>query len=224
MTQRWLAERKNEYYYRKAKKLDYRSRAAFKLLQIDERFHIFNQGDKVLDLGAAPGGWLQVAVDLVGPEGRVVGIDLRPIKPVEGASAIIGDIRSSESMRTLRNMMGGKADIVISDMAPNISGAYSTDHARSVELCEYCLAAADSMLREGGSLIMKVFQGDLMEGLRRDTERRFDSVKVHSPDASRKTSSELYIIATGFRGSDVEEMEDTVEEKKPEFTKKGTFL
>ncbi len=224
MTQRWLAERRNEYYYRKAKKLDYRSRAAFKLLQIDERFRLFEEGDKVLDLGAAPGGWLQVAVDLVGPEGRVVGIDLKSVKPVEGASSIVGDIRSTESMRELRRLLGGKADIVISDMAPNISGAYSTDHARSVELCEYCLAAADSMLREGGRLIMKVFQGDLMNGLRLDTERRFDNVKVHSPDASRKTSSELYIIADGFRGSDVEEIEDEVEDIKPEFTKKGTFL
>ena len=224
MTQRWLAERRNEYYYRKAKQLDFRSRAAFKLLQIDERFKLFREGEKVLDLGAAPGGWLQVAVELVGPKGTVVGIDLRPIKPVEGARTVKGDIRSPESMRQLRSLLGGKADIVISDMAPNISGAYSTDHARSVELCQYCLEAADRMLREGGSLVMKVFQGDLMSELRQEADRRFDSVKVHSPDASRKTSSELYIIAEGFRGGVEDEEQETVEEPGPVFTKKGSFL
>ncbi len=223
MTRRWVAERRAEHYYRMAKRMDYRSRAAFKLMQIDERFRIFRPGDKVLDLGAAPGGWLQVAVDLVEPGGTVVGIDLRPIKRVPGARTMKGDIRSPESLQRLRGMLDGRADVIISDMAPNISGAYSTDHARSVELCEHCLAAASSMLKQGGKMVMKVFQGDLMPGLIKQAEGAFDSVKIHSPDASRKTSSELYIIGEGFRGAeDAPEASDS-SEGGPEFRRRGTL-
>ncbi len=223
MTRRWVAERKGEHYYRMAKRMDYRSRAAFKLIQIDERFRVFRPGDKVLDLGAAPGGWLQVAVDLVEPGGTVAGIDLRSIRKVPGARTVKGDIRSPESLRRLRGMLDGRADVIISDMAPNISGAYSTDHARSVELCEHCLAAASTTLKEGGKMVMKVFQGDLMPRLLQDVEAAFDDVKVHSPDASRKTSSELYIIAAGFRGAvDAHEAAEN-EEDAPEFSKKGSL-
>jgi len=222
MTQRWLSERKQEYYYRKAKKLNYRSRASFKLMQIDERFHIFSSGDRVVDLGAAPGGWLQVAVNLVGEDGRVVGIDLRPIKPVPGAETLIGDIRSPESITALRELIG-EADVIISDMAPNISGAYSTDHARSVDLCMYCLQVADTLLRQGGNVVMKVFQGDMMEILLRETERRFDNVRLHSPEASRKTSSELYVIAKGFRGPSVNVEAEKERTEGPIFSKKGTL-
>ncbi|MDD1773437.1 MAG: RlmE family RNA methyltransferase, partial [Methanomassiliicoccales archaeon] len=134
MSERWLAERRRDYYYKKAKDMDYRSRASFKLKQIDERFHILRRGAKVVDLGAAPGGWLQVARESVGPAGKVVGLDLQSIEPIEGVSTIRGDIREEQTVQELLSLIGGKADVVLSDMSPNISGNYSTDHARSVEL------------------------------------------------------------------------------------------
>jgi len=145
---RWVQERKNEHYYKMAKKLNYRSRAAFKLMQIDDRFGIFREGDSVVDLGASPGGWLQVAKGRVGEKGVVIGVDLRPIKPLEGVITILGDITEDSTMRELLEKFGGKADVVLSDMAPNIGGNYSTDHARSVDLCLYALNVCDPGLEE----------------------------------------------------------------------------
>ncbi|MDR1690814.1 MAG: RlmE family RNA methyltransferase, partial [Candidatus Methanoplasma sp.] len=121
---RWVQERKHEHYYKLAKKLNYRSRASFKLMQIDDRFKIFREGDSVVDLGASPGGWLQVAKERVGDRGKVVGVDLRHIRPLEGVVTIMGDITEDSTMRKLIETFGGKADVVLSDMAPNIGGNY----------------------------------------------------------------------------------------------------
>lgn len=219
MHERWIAERKNERYYRLAKKLKYRSRASFKLLQIDERFGIFKEGDSVVDLGAFPGGWLQVAGQLTG--GKVIGVDLRAIRPIEGAETIVGDITHPETMRRLLEMMDGKADVILSDMAPNVGGNYATDHARSVHLCEYALAVCDNILKKDGKLVMKVFMGDMFEGLKEKTEKRFRKVHVHSPDASRPTSSETYIIAKGFLAKKAREMPEPEKEEGKKFTIKG---
>ena len=189
MTGRWLSEHRQEKYYRLAKKLDYRSRASFKLIQIDDRFGIFKEGDSVVDLGASPGGWLQVAKERVG-DGRVIGVDLRPIRPIDGVVTIRGDITLKATMDELLEKFGGKADVVLSDMAPNVGGHYSTDHARSVHLCTYALDVADHVLRKNGKLVVKVFMGDMFPYLKKEMDKRFRDVKVHAPDATRSTSSD----------------------------------
>jgi 23S rRNA (uridine2552-2'-O)-methyltransferase len=202
MSNNWVQQHRRDYYYRKAKQLDYRSRASFKLIQIDDRFDILKEGRSVVDLGAAPGGWLQVAAERVGPEGRVIGVDLQPIAPIEGTmvETIIGDVRRQETVDRLLYMIGGKVDVVLSDMAPNISGQYAMDHARSIELCEHALAFARKTLAPGGSLVLKVFEGDMMKDLLRQIRASFREVKLHAPKASRSSSSEIYIIARDFKG------------------------
>jgi len=218
----WVQERKHEQYYKMAKKLNYRSRASFKLMQIDDRFNIFREGDSVVDLGASPGGWLQVAKGRVGEKGKVVGVDLRYIKPLEGVTTIIGDITEDSTMRKLLETVGGKVDVVLSDMAPNIGGNYSTDHARSVDLCMYAVAVCDRILKKRGKMVVKVFMGDMTDSLMKELETRFETVKMHSPAASRDESSEMYIISKGFLASKNVKLKDIAEEeKKPEFTVKG---
>ncbi|MDR0778397.1 MAG: RlmE family RNA methyltransferase [Methanomassiliicoccaceae archaeon] len=221
MTKRWLSERKQEKYYKLAKKYDYRSRASFKLIQMDDRFGIFEDGNSVVDLGASPGGWLQVAKERVG-DGKVVGVDLRPIKPIDGVITIIGDITAEETMKELLEKLGGKADVVLSDMAPNIGGHYSTDHARSIHLCTYAIDVADRVLKKDGIMVIKVFMGDMFPTIREEMEKRFHIVKVHEPDASRSTSSEVYVLGGGFKGIRPKKItEPAEEEKKAEFSVKG---
>ena len=221
MTERWLSERRQEKYYRLAKKLDYRSRASFKLMQIDDRFSIFKEGDSVVDLGASPGGWLQVAKERVG-DGKVIGIDLRPIRPIDGVISIRGDITVKETIDELLDKFGGKADVVLSDMAPNIGGHYSTDHARSVHLCACALDVADNILKKEGKMAVKVFMGDMFPALKEEFEKRFRSVRVHAPDATRSASSEVYVIAKGYRGHEPKQISIGEREyKKTEFTVKG---
>lgn len=200
MSKRWLAERRNDYYYKKAKKMDYRSRAAFKLKQIDDRFHILRKGARVVDLGAAPGGWLQVAREVVGPTGKVVGLDMQSIEPIDDVIVIRGDIREEETVNELFSQIGGKVDVVLSDMSPHISGSYSMDHARSVELCNHGLAFASKVLKKRGCMVMKIFQGDLMQDFLAEVRKHFGEVRLHGPKASRSSSSEIYIIAKGFLG------------------------
>jgi 23S rRNA (uridine2552-2'-O)-methyltransferase len=200
MSKRWLAERKNDYYYKKAKKMDYRSRAAFKLKQIDDRFHILRKGARVVDLGAAPGGWLQVAREVVGPSGKVVGLDMQSIEPIDDVIVIRGDIREEETVNELFSQIGGKVDVVLSDMSPHISGSYSMDHARSVELCHHGLVFASKVLKKRGCMVMKIFQGDMMQDFLAEVRKHFGEVRLHGPKASRSSSSEIYIIAKGFLG------------------------
>ena len=198
VTRRWQAERKREFYYRMAKKERYRSRAAYKLMQLNEKFKIINPGDRVVDLGCSPGGWSQVAADIVGANGRVVGVDIKRMRPIEGVDFVLGDIRDKRTVATAIEKLGGSVDVVISDMAPNISGNYSTDHARSMELCEHALGFARNALREGGNFVVKVFEGDMYRDYFESVGRHFRSVKAHNPKASRPTSSEIYIVAKGF--------------------------
>ncbi len=198
MSKNWMQERRRDYYYRKAKQLDYRSRASFKLIQLNDRFNLFKPGMTVVDLGAAPGGWLQVVAERVGPKGKVVGVDLQPIEPIEGVQTIKGDIRKQEVMDELLALTGGKVDVVLSDMSPNITGSYSMDHARSIELCEMALSFALSTLSRNGKLVFKMFEGDMSRDLVAEVQKHFETVKRYSPEASRSASSEIYVVAKGF--------------------------
>jgi 23S rRNA (uridine2552-2'-O)-methyltransferase len=200
MSKKWLRERRADAWYKLAKKHGWRTRASFKLLQLDERFHIFHEGDRVVDLGAAPGGWSQVAIEVVGPEGRVVGVDLDRIEPIEGVTFLRGDMTAPETVSRVFEAIEGVADVVISDMSPNISGAYSTDHARSIWLVEAALTFAEKVLRPGGIFVCKVFEGDMFPHFLRKLRDVFEEVRVHSPKASRAASSEVYVVARGFRG------------------------
>ncbi len=222
---RWVVERHNEFYYKLAKKMNYRSRASFKLMQIDDRFDIFEEGNSVVDLGACPGGWLQVAKERVGDSGKVVGVDLRYIRPLEGVVTIIGDITEDKTMIELLDTFGGKADVVLSDMAPNIAGHYSTDHARSIDLCMFAVDVCDRVLKKNGKMVCKVFMGDMMDSLLKELDKRFQSVKVYSPAASRDTSSEVYVISKGFLAAHRVKLKTLTDEKdEPEFKKKGVNI
>lgn len=200
MTKGWRAERKKDYYYRKAKRESYRSRAAYKLKQLDFKYDIIRPGDRVVDLGASPGGWSQVASESVGSEGRVFALDLERFSPIEGVTFIRGDIRKDSVVARLLEELPDGADVVLSDMSPNISGNYSYDHARSVDLCEHALAFASRVLRDGGNLVVKMFYGDMTKGFVGLVRRSFDEVHVTHPKASRSTSSEVYVIGLGFKG------------------------
>ncbi len=200
MTKRWRSERKRDSFYRAAKSQGYRSRAAFKLLQMQDRFHLIRAGDTVVDLGAAPGGWSQVARDLAGPEGRVLALDLQPLRPLDGVEVLRGDLTSEEVMRVALAKLGGPADVVLSDMAPDMSGTYSLDHARSIHLCRQALAFASTALRPGGTFLVKAFEGDLYPDFLDALRESFQTVKAHRPVASRKQSSEVYVVCQGFRG------------------------
>lgn len=199
---RWYSERKKEYFYNEAKREGYRSRSAFKLKQIQKKFKILKKGNIVMDLGAAPGGWSQVAKEIVGENGTVVGIDLSPIHPIKGITFLRGDIAKESSLQELIELMEEKkADVVISDMSPNISGNYSVDHARSIFLCEQALITATTFLKPGGNFLCKVFEGEELPKLMKDITNKFVSVKNFAPPASRKSSSEIYIIAKSFKHS-----------------------
>jgi len=198
MTERWQRERKKEHYYRQAKKEGYRSRAAYKLKQINKKYNIIKKGDVVVDLGAAPGGWSQVAKEAV-DNGFVFGVDLEEIEPVEGVEFIRGDLTKKDVVENITSIVK-KADAVISDMSPNISGAYSVDHARSVYLCENALSFAEKILKRNGNFVVKIFEGDLFKDYFEKVKNRFDYVKTYRPGATRKSSSEVYIIGKRFKG------------------------
>ncbi len=183
-------------YYNRAKQQGYRSRAAYKLKQLDETAHLVSAGDTVVDLGAAPGGWLQVAQELAGEEGSVVGVDLQRIKPIDGVETIRGDMTESETRQEVLDLVG-TADVVLSDMAPNMTGEYSLDHARSVYLARQAFETGLELLESGGDLVMKVFDGPDVQDLKADVEAEFEYVREVRPEASRKESSELYLVAKG---------------------------
>ena len=196
MPRRFLEERRRDPYYRAAQREGLRSRAAFKLAYLDDRFHLLHSGDRVLDLGAAPGGWSLVARDRVGPEGAVVAVDPRSFEPIAGVRWLRATVGDPGLARTLRAEW---FDVVLSDMSPRISGAYSTDHARSVGLVREALALARAVLRPGGSFVAKVFDGDLVDDLVTEVGRSFARVRRTKPPASREPSSELYVLGLGFR-------------------------
>jgi 23S rRNA (uridine2552-2'-O)-methyltransferase len=196
-SQAWLARQLNDPYVREAQRLGYRSRAAFKLIELDERFRILRRGARVLDLGAAPGGWSQVAVQR--GAGAVVGVDLLAMEPVVGAQFVQGDFADPDMPARLAALLGGGADAVLSDMAPNTTGHGGTDHIRIMALAELALDSALELLAEGGCFVAKVFQGGSERQMLERLKRHFASVRHAKPPASRKESSELYVVAVGFR-------------------------
>jgi 23S rRNA (uridine2552-2'-O)-methyltransferase len=196
-SQRWLARQLNDPYVQAAKQQGWRSRAAFKLSELDDRFHLIRRGARVVDLGAAPGGWTQVAVR--GGAARVVAVDLLPMDPVPGSEMLLGDFTEPAIQERLIEMLGSKADLVLSDMAPNTTGHTATDHLRIMALAEEALEFAVEVLVEGGAFVAKVFQGGAERQMLDRLKRRFATVRHAKPPASRKESSELYVVATGFR-------------------------
>jgi 23S rRNA (uridine2552-2'-O)-methyltransferase len=196
-SQRWLARQLNDPYVAAAKQQGFRSRAAFKLAELNERFRLIRRGALVVDLGAAPGGWTQVAVQR--GAARVVGVDLLAVDPVAGAVMLQGDFTEPEMQARLMAELGGRADLVLSDMAPNTTGHGATDHLRIMVLAEVALAFALEALAEGGGFVAKVFQGGAEKAMLDRLKRYFSNVRHAKPPASRKESSELYVVATGFR-------------------------
>ncbi len=197
-SQKWLQRQLNDPYVRAAKQQGLRSRAAFKLMELDDRFHLLRRGSRVLDLGAAPGGWSQVAVQR--GAAIVVGVDLLPVDPVPGATILQGDFDDADMPARLEAALGAKADLVLSDMAPNATGHNATDHLRIVALAESALEFALGMLAPGGAFVAKVFQGGSERAILDRMKRHFAQVRHAKPQASRKESSELYVVATGFKG------------------------
>jgi 23S rRNA (uridine2552-2'-O)-methyltransferase len=196
-SQKWLQRQLNDPYVRAAKQQGLRSRAAFKLIELDDRFHLLRTGSRVLDLGAAPGGWSQVAVQR--GAAIVVGLDLLPVDPVPGATIIQGDFMEPDMPARLRELLGGPADLVLSDMAPNATGHNATDHLRIMALAEWALEFGLEMLEPGGAFVAKVFQGGSERQMLDRMKRHFAQVRHAKPPASRKESSELYVVATGYR-------------------------
>ena len=196
MPKAWIQERKRDYYYRKAKEEKYRSRAAYKLFQANEKYHFIREGDVVVDLGAAPGGWMQAARKIVGAKGYVLGVDLKPIEPFQerNVRAIIGDITEAETLKQILEFLPRKADVVISDASPNISGIWELDHARQIDLAQKALEIALETLKLDGNFFVKVFQGDMLEDFVGKVRQHFKDVKVLKPKASRAKSSEIFVL------------------------------
>jgi 23S rRNA (uridine2552-2'-O)-methyltransferase len=196
----WMQEHVSDPYVKRAKQAGYRSRAAFKLLEILQRDALLKPGMVVVELGAAPGSWSQVVASRLGATGRLVALDLLPMEPIAGATVLQGDFREEAVLQELERTLGDlEVDLVLSDMAPNISGVSATDQARSEHLVELALEFALSRLKPGGALLVKAFQGPGMDALRRRMREAFDVVSVRKPKASRDRSSEFYLLARGFR-------------------------
>lgn len=193
-----LADARRDHYRRLAKDQGYRSRAAYKLKQLNDSYRILKRSYKVIDIGCAPGGWVQVAAHEVGQTGKVVGIDLKAVDPVPGATILQGSIDDPAAVAQLVETLGDRADVVLSDLAPNVSGMWDVDHARQIDLTKNALALARQVLREGGSAVFKVFEGEFLRELKGEMAKSFGKVLVSKPTASRQESSELYLVCLNF--------------------------
>jgi len=197
----WIKAHKREYYYRKAKEEKYRSRASYKLLQVIEKYQFINPGDVVVDLGASPGGWMQVAQKRVGNKGFVLGIDVNPIQPFETQNfqTILADITDPQIIEQIKGHLPRQADVVISDVSPNISGIWEVDNARQIDLARRSLEIAISTLRHNGNFFVKIFQGEMTETFVKKVKQYFAFVKLVKPKASRPKSAELYVLAMNLK-------------------------
>ena len=202
----WIKERKNEYYYKKAKEENYRSRATYKLSQTITKYKFIKYGDVVVDLGAAPGGWIQAARKVAGKNGFVLGIDLKPIEPFVQTyiRTIVCDMTEPETIEQILSFIPRKADVVLSDMAPNISGVWEVDHARQIDLANKALETAKKILRPHGNFFVKTFEGDLLKEYISTLQQHFEEVKFVKPPASRSKSSEMYLLALDFKSAELE--------------------
>ena len=204
-SKRWLQEHVSDHYVKRSKSEGYPSRAAYKLLEIQEKDKILRRGMLVVDLGAAPGGWSAVASEVIGPTGHVVAVDLLPMTPVSGVEFIQGDFNEEDIWQQVITKVqeyaaGGKVDLVISDMAPNISGQMSVDQPRVLHLVELAFTCAFELLKPGGSFVAKVFQGAGVDEMLKMLRAHFKSVKIRKPKSSRARSREFFVVAVGFKG------------------------
>ncbi len=197
----WIRDRKQEYYYKKAKAENYRSRATYKLVQANEKYKFIKRNDVVVDLGAAPGGWIQAARKMTGKHGFVLGVDLKPIEPFtqEYIRTIIADLTEPDIVQQIRSFLPREADVVISDAAPNITGVWEVDHARQIDLANKALGIAQCLLRPSGNFFVKVFQGNQLDDFLQTLKASFDTFKIVKPQASRAKSSEMYILGLGLK-------------------------
>jgi 23S rRNA (uridine2552-2'-O)-methyltransferase len=196
----WRRQQGEDPFFRKAKREGYRARSAYKLIQIQDRFHILHRGDTVLDLGAAPGSWSQVASELVGSNGLVIAVDLQPIKPIGDVLTIQGDMTDPQVQETVIGAAGGRVDVVLSDAAPNASGIRLRDHAFSIALVYAALAIAQRALKHGGGFVAKVFEGEDFPQLLVDLRTCFERVKPFYPEATRREGYEVFVVCQGFEG------------------------
>jgi len=197
----WIQDRKRDYFYKKAKEEKYRSRASYKLSQANNKYNFIRYGNTVVDLGAAPGGWIQVAKKIIGNKGFILGVDLRNIEPFpqDYVCTIIGDITEPETRQQIVESLPHKADVVLSDASPNISGIWEVDHARQIDLAQQALEIASEVLKPSGNFFVKVFQGDMLDDFVKKLKKCFDVVKIVKPQASRAKSSEMFVLGMGFR-------------------------
>ena len=197
----WIRERKNEYYYKKAKLENYRSRATYKLVQANQKYGFIKLHDIVVDLGAAPGGWIQAARKMTGKHGFVLGVDLKPIEPFaqEYIRTIIADLTEPDIAQQILSFLPRTPEVVLCDAAPNITGVWEVDHARQIDLATKAFEIAQQILRPGGNFFVKVFEGDLLNDFVLAVKRGFEEVKLVKPQASRQKSSEMYILALGLK-------------------------
>ncbi len=193
----WIQDRKRDYYYQKAKAENYRSRATYKLSQTVRKYRFIRRGDVVVDLGAAPGGWIQAARKISGKTGFVLGVDLKPIEPFpqEYIRTIVADFTEPETLQQIMDFLPRKADVVLSDASPNISGIWEVDNARQIDLAGEALKVALSVLHPSGNLFVKVFEGNMLQGFVKKVKKHFEVVKIIKPKASRAKSSEMYLLA-----------------------------
>jgi 23S rRNA (uridine2552-2'-O)-methyltransferase len=195
----WLERQLNDPYVLRAKRDGYRSRAAYKLIELDDKYRVLKPGARVIDLGAAPGGWSEIALRRVGSGGRVIALDILDLKPIAGVEFLKLDFLDPEAPERLKVILGGKADVVLSDMAANATGHRKTDHLRIMALAEAAAAFAGEVLDKGGAFLCKVLQGGTESVLLAELKREFETVKHVKPPASRTDSAELYLLARGFR-------------------------
>lgn len=198
-----MTYRRKDTYYRRARAEGYRARSAYKLAELDRRYRLLRRGDRVVDLGAWPGGWLQVALEQVGREGRVVGVDVAAIEPLPAPNVVLvtGDIRDPATQHAVRDRLGSPADVVLSDLAAKLTGIRATDEARAVELVSATLDALPVLLRRGGRLLMKVFAGPAQQEAAPRVRAGFADMRTTRPEASRRGSAELYVIGLDHQGA-----------------------
>ena len=196
-----LQEARRDYYRKLAKERGFRSRAAYKLLEIKNSYHLIQSGMYIADLGCAPGGWLQVASRLVGNNGKVLGVDIRHVDPLPRVQIIQGDVSDDSLAEKIMDAMERKVNVLLSDLAPNISGVWQLDHARQISLTQSAVSIAEKILVNNGNAVLKAFEGEMLNELRSDLKTKFKKLHLYKPKSSRKASSEIYLICLGYDAS-----------------------
>ncbi|RLG99762.1 23S rRNA (uridine(2552)-2'-O)-methyltransferase [Candidatus Bathyarchaeota archaeon] len=201
MPKSWIKKRRKDYYYRKAKEEKFRSRAAYKLLQAVKKYRFIKSGDIVVDLGAAPGGWIQAARKIVGETGFILGVDLKPIEPFDEDNilTIVADITDPKTVEQIKTLLPKPADAVISDVSPKISGIWEVDHARQIDLAICSMKISKHILKPKGNFFVKVFEGDMFQDFVDKMKNSFSTVRIVKPKASRAKSSEIYVLGLGLK-------------------------